>query len=140
GGHDHHGAGLHFHRAVQRSQSLVRACAGGRRSAQGGRVFQERVRTPHSGGVHVTVEIYLDVCIVVLTLSIVAAAVRVLLGPTLPDRVVAAVAVATHVIALSVLVAMKLESVTLFDIALALAILSFLTAVVVGKYLEKGHV
>jgi len=88
----------------------------------------------------VTLEIYLDVCIVVLTLSIVAAVVRVLLGPTLPDRVVAADAVATHVIALSVLVAMKLESVTLFDIALALAILSFLTAVVVGKYLEKGHV
>lgn len=83
---------------------------------------------------------FLDVCIVILTLSTLTVAVRVLLGPTLPDRVVAADAVATHVIALSVLVAMKLQSMTLFDIALALAILSFLTSVVVGKYLEKGHV
>lgn len=75
-----------------------------------------------------------------MTISTLVVAARVLLGPSLPDRVVAADAVTTHVIALSVLVGMKLQSTTMFDIAIALAILSFLTAVVVGKYLEKGHI
>ena len=28
----------------------------------------------------------------------------------------------------------------MFDVAIALSILSFLTAIVVGKYMEKGHI
>lgn len=87
-----------------------------------------------------TMALLLDVCIILMTISTLVVAARVLLGPTLPDRVVAADAVTTHVIALAVLASMKLRTLTLLDIALALAILSFLTAVVVGKYLEKGHI
>jgi len=75
-----------------------------------------------------------------MTTSTLVVTVRILMGPSLPDRVVAADGATTHVIALSVLVGMKLRSMTLFDIAIALSILSFLTAVVVGKYLEKGHI
>ncbi len=75
-----------------------------------------------------------------MTISTLVVAVRILMGPSLPDRVVAADGATTHVIALSVLVGMKLRSMTLFDVAIALSILSFLTAVVVGKYLEKGHI
>lgn len=82
----------------------------------------------------------LDICIIVMTISTLMVAARILLGPSLPDRVVAADGATTHVIALSVLVGMKLKSTTMFDVAIALAILSFLTAIVVGKYLEKGHI
>lgn len=82
----------------------------------------------------------LDICIIVMTISTLVVAARILLGPSLPDRVVAADGATTHVIALSVLVGMKLKSTTMFDVAIALAILSFLTAIVVGKYLEKGHI
>lgn len=85
-------------------------------------------------------ELLLDICIIMLTISTLVVAARILLGPSLPDRVVAADGATTHVIALSVLVGMKLKSTTMFDIAIALAILSFLTAIVVGKYLEKGHI
>lgn len=82
----------------------------------------------------------LDICIIVMTISTLVVAARILLGPSLPDRVVAADGATTHVIALSVLLGMKLKSTTMFDVAIALAILSFLTAIVVGKYLEKGHI
>lgn len=82
----------------------------------------------------------LDICIIVLTISTLVVAARILMGPSLPDRVVAADGATTHVIALSVLVGMKLNSMTMFDIAIALSILSFLTSIVVGKYLEKGHI
>lgn len=86
------------------------------------------------------VPVLLNVSIIVLALSTIASAVRVVLGPTLPDRVVAADSATTHVIALTLLVGMKLESMLLFDIAIALAILSFFTSIVVGNYLEKGNV
>lgn len=82
----------------------------------------------------------MDICIILMTTSTLVVTVRILMGPSLPDRVVAADGATTHVIALSVLVGMKLRSMTLFDVAIALSILSFLTAVVVGKYLEKGHI
>lgn len=86
------------------------------------------------------VRVLLDVAIIVLTLSTISSAVRIILGPSLPDRVVAADSATTHVIALTLLVGMRLESMLLFDIAIALAILSFFTSIVVGNYLEKGNV
>lgn len=82
----------------------------------------------------------LDLCIIIVTISTIVVAARILMGPSLPDRVVAADGATTHVIALSVLVGIKLESTTMFDIAIALSILSFLTSIVVGKYLEKGNI
>lgn len=86
------------------------------------------------------VALLLDICIFIFTVSTLVMAARIIMGPSLPDRVVAADGATTHVIALIVLVGMKLESMLLFDIAIALSILSFFTSVVVGKYLEKGDI
>lgn len=86
------------------------------------------------------VPLVLDVCIIGLALSTLVMGGRIILGPTLPDRVVAFDGATTHVIALTVLVGMRLDSILLFDIAIALSILSFFTSLVVGKYLEKGNV
>lgn len=84
--------------------------------------------------------VLLDVCIIGLTISTMLMGLRIILGPSLPDRVVAADGATTHVIALTVLVAIKLDSVLLFDVAIALSILSFLVSLATGKYLEKGNV
>lgn len=86
------------------------------------------------------VSLLLDIGLIVLSLSTIAVAWRIILGPTLPDRVVAADGAMTHVIALTVLVGMKMNSMLFFDIAIAISVLSFFTSVVVGKYLEKGDV
>lgn len=86
------------------------------------------------------VSVLLDVCIVGLTLSTLLMGVRIILGPSLPDRVVAADGATTHVIALTVLIAMKTDSILLFDVAIALSILSFFVSLATGKYLEKGNV
>lgn len=86
------------------------------------------------------VDSLLNIAIVVLAVSTIVSAVRIVLGPSLPDRVVGADSATTHVIALTLLVGMKLESTLLFDIAIALSILSFFTSIVVGNYLEKGTV
>lgn len=86
------------------------------------------------------VAVLLDIAIFALATSTMLMGVRIILGPTLPDRVVAADGATTHVIALTVLVGMKLDSFILFDIAIALSILSFLVSLFVGKYLEKGNI
>lgn len=82
----------------------------------------------------------IDVCIIGLTISTMLMGARIILGPSLPDRVVAADGATTHIIALTVLVGMRLDSVLLFDVAIALSILSFFMSLVVGKYLEKGSI
>lgn len=82
----------------------------------------------------------IDLSLTLFTLSTIVVTVRIILGPSLPDRVVAADAATTHVIALIILVGMKLESMLYFDIAIALSILAFFTSVFVGKYLEKGTI
>lgn len=86
------------------------------------------------------VAVLLDIAIVVMALSAIVAAVRAVLGPSVPDRVVALDSVTTHVVALTLLFGMKHESKLLFDIAIAIAVLSFFTSIVVGKYLEKGSI
>lgn len=86
------------------------------------------------------VRLLLDVCIIGLTISTMFMGARIILGPSLPDRVVAADGATTHIIALTVLVGMRLDSVLLFDVAIALSILSFFMSLVVGKYLEKGSI
>lgn len=86
------------------------------------------------------VESLVDVGLIVLSLSTIVVAARIIMGPTLPDRVVAADGATSQVIGITVLVGMKLDSVLFFDIAIALAILSFVMSVVVGKYLAEGEV
>lgn len=81
-----------------------------------------------------------DIGLVVLSLSTIVIASRIIMGPTIPDRVVAADGATSQVIGITVLLGMKLNSMLFFDIAVALAILSFFMSVVVGKYLTKGEV
>lgn len=86
------------------------------------------------------VSVLLDVGLILLSLATLSMVIRIIMGPTLPDRVIAADGATTHVIALVVLVGMKLESMHFLDIAIALAVLSFFSSVMVGRYLAKGRV
>ena len=61
---------------------------------------------------------------------------RVLLGPTAPDRVIAVDALGTLLVVLIVFLGMEYSSPMLIDIAIAYAILSFIGAIAYSKYLE----
>ena len=75
-----------------------------------------------------------------ITLSILLSAYRVLRGPTIPDRVVALDNISTNLVAAIVVFSIRSRSALYSDVALVIAILSFLATVVAAKYLLTGTV
>jgi len=65
---------------------------------------------------------------------------RVIRGPTVPDRVVGLDAIATNVIAIAVLVALKTGRGLFVTAAVVLAIIGFLSTVTVAKYVTEGDI
>jgi multicomponent Na+:H+ antiporter subunit F len=82
-----------------------------------------------------------SILIIVLSLVSLAtflAVIRIIIGPTLPDRAVGLDTATTITIALIVLIAQLFHSVILLDVAMVYALLSFLSVISVGRYLEGG--
>jgi len=65
---------------------------------------------------------------------------RVIVGPTVPDRVVALDAIATNVVAIAVLFALKTGRGLFVTVSLVLAIIGFLSTVTVAKYVTEGDI
>jgi multicomponent Na+:H+ antiporter subunit F len=65
---------------------------------------------------------------------------RVISGPTVPDRVVGLDTIATNVIAIAMLVALKTDRGLFVTVSIVLAIIGFLSTVTVAKYLTEGDI
>ncbi|KAF1678215.1 Na(+)/H(+) antiporter subunit F1 [Bacillus mexicanus] len=66
--------------------------------------------------------------------------IRVIKGPTVPDRVVALDAIGINLIAITALVSILLKTSAFLDIILLLGILSFIGTIAFSKFLEKGEI
>ena len=75
-----------------------------------------------------------------ITLSVLLSAYRVLRGPTIPDRVVALDNISVNLVAAIIVFSIHTQSPLYMDVALVLAILSFLATVAAAKYLLGGTV
>ena len=64
--------------------------------------------------------------------------IRLILGPTVPDRIVALDTMNTLVVAGMVLVGAAFEEVIYVDVAIVYALLSYIGTLYVAKYLEGG--
>lgn len=67
------------------------------------------------------------------------AMIRIILGPTAPDRVVGVDVINTLVIVSMVMLGAALEEVIYIDVAIVYALLSFVTTLFIAKYLEGGR-
>jgi multicomponent Na+:H+ antiporter subunit F len=76
---------------------------------------------------------------IVPVICIASMAVRVFLGPTIPDRLVGTDAISNLVVVAMVLIGTALKMVIYIDVAIVYALLSFVTTLFVAKYLEKGE-
>ena len=76
--------------------------------------------------------------LVLVLISVVIAMIRVLLGPTVPDRVVGLDTINTLVIASMVLFGVAYREVIYIDVAIVYALLSYITTLFIAKYLEGG--
>jgi len=65
---------------------------------------------------------------------------RVIRGPTVPDRVVGLDAIATNVIAIAMLVALRTGRGLFVTASIVLAIIGFLSTVTVAKYVTEGDI
>ena len=73
-----------------------------------------------------------------LVICILVALVRVLLGPTTPDRIVGLDTINTIVIVSMVILGAAFKQVILIDVAIVYALLSFVSTLFIAKYIEKG--
>lgn len=81
------------------------------------------------------IAIIVDVGIVTITLGIVLLLLRMLRGPHLADRVLAADALSLHVVGLVVLLALRLGTEVFFDAALVVAIIGFASSLAFAQYI-----
>ncbi|MCS3902925.1 multicomponent Na+:H+ antiporter subunit F [Methylohalomonas lacus] len=75
---------------------------------------------------------------IMLALSLLLAFVRLVLGPSLPDRVVALELLALITVAFSVVYAVHVDVAHFLDVALVLALTGFMAAVGFSRFLERG--
>ena len=61
-------------------------------------------------------------------------------GPTIPDRVIAVDAMTTVIVVILGIYSYMQESAFFMDVALVLAIISFVGTVTISKYLDEGAV
>ena len=77
---------------------------------------------------------------VFLVICIVLAIIRVIKGPTIPDRVVGLDTINTLVVVAMVLCGAAFRESIYIDVAIVYALLSFITTVLIARYLEGGEI
>lgn len=82
--------------------------------------------------------VYLAV-LAALFLSVLMAMIRVIKGPTAPDRIVGLDTINTIVIVGMVIFGLAVKSVIYIDVAIVYALLSFISTLFIAKYLEGGE-
>lgn len=75
-----------------------------------------------------------------LLLATIMAIIRVIKGPTAPDRVVGLDTINTLVIIGMVVFGLATRSVIYIDVAIVYALLSFISTLFIAKYLEGGEI
>lgn len=85
-------------------------------------------------------DIFIIIALIIVVLSILAMLVRVILGPSLPDRVVALDAIGIQLMAIVGLISIILGTHYMIVAILLIGILAFLGTAVFAKFMDKGEV
>ncbi|SDY43922.1 monovalent cation/H+ antiporter complex subunit F [Citreimonas salinaria] len=84
---------------------------------------------------------FLTICVgigfVTVLLAVIMALLRLALGPTLPDRVVALDMMTVAIVSFCGLMATQAEDPAFLDVALALALVGFLATVALARFAER---
>ena len=76
--------------------------------------------------------------LLLLSLAFILAVIRIIIGPTAPDRVVGLDTVNTIVIVAMVIFGAAFQEVIYIDVAIVYALLSFISTLFIAKYLQGG--
>lgn len=84
------------------------------------------------------IETAANVCLLFLLGAVLLCGWRLVRGPTLPDRVVAADTISINVIAMIVIYSIREHTSIYFDAVLVLSVLAFVGTLTMAKYLARG--
>lgn len=85
-------------------------------------------------------EIVMPIAFALLAFSVLLGFIRLLKGPSLPDRILALDTLYINAIALVVLLGMHLGSALYFEAALVIAVMGFVGTIALSKYLLRGDI
>ena len=85
----------------------------------------------------VSIQDLIDPLLAILGLALLLAFIRLVRGPTLPDRVVALDLIAIFAVAIITLYAVATNEPILLDTAIVLALITFLGTVAFARYIER---
>jgi len=82
-------------------------------------------------------DLAIDITLVMLTLAALLAFVRVVRGPTLPDRVVAIDLIGVLIVGVLVVEAAATGNQAFLDVAIVIALISFVGTIAYARYVER---
>ena len=85
------------------------------------------------------VEFGTQFALVTLSAAVLMAVVRLIRGPTLPDRVVAMDLIGVLVVGLIVVLAASTRVRATLDAAIVIALIAFVATIAYATYIERGH-
>jgi multicomponent Na+:H+ antiporter subunit F len=85
-------------------------------------------------------EFAIEAGLVIAAVVSLLASYRIVRGPTTPDRVVGLDTIATNVVAIAVLFALKTGRGFFVDVSLVLAIIGFISTIAVARYVTEGDI
>lgn len=85
-------------------------------------------------------EFILQLSLGILAVSTFLRVLRVIKGPSIPDRVVALDAIGINLIGITALVSILLNTTAYLEVILLIGILAFIGTVAFSKFLEKGEI
>jgi len=85
------------------------------------------------------IEMVTQLALVTLSVSLLLAVVRLVKGPTLPDRIVAMDLIGVLVVGLIVLIAASTRVRATLDAAVVIALIGFVGTVAYATYVQRGH-
>ncbi len=85
-------------------------------------------------------ETALSIALALITLAWVLNLYRLIIGPSLPDRVLALDTMYINSIALIVVYGIQVDSKLYFEAAMLIALIGFVSTVVVAKYVTRGDI
>ena len=83
-------------------------------------------------------DLALDIAFVALAAAVALAAVRLALGPSVPDRILALDALYVNAAAAAILLGIRYDSFAYFEAAVLIALLGFVATVALARYVQRG--
>lgn len=84
------------------------------------------------------IDTILTISLILIGIAIIITLIRVIIGPTFPDRVIAMDVVGVKLISAMAIVSILFNTRAFFDVILVLGILAFISTISFSKFIERG--